>query len=278
VVGLAIPLGYMAWKMFLAPQEAALGFQPLAMAIAQYTSKDVIGDLGGMKVRIPRHYAEYVEYDGDPGWGEKRKGAVPERTFESKLSSFGVSFRFPDMKGVENEELRKDRNRQALKQDNPWVRIGINSGERYPLSGKNSANIHAVLVTNSITSPTKFWFKNYERLADSQYGLESYAVTGIDPNSGKPAAEDTSLRDVYINRISSSFADTVIYCGKPSVPGGIGTCEMLFSAEPKAKINLSVNFVKSRLSHWLDIKNSAIDLLISFEIKNTPKYYISYPN
>jgi hypothetical protein len=27
-----------------------------------------------MKVRIPRHYAEYVEYDGDPGFGEKRKG------------------------------------------------------------------------------------------------------------------------------------------------------------------------------------------------------------
>jgi hypothetical protein len=29
--------------------------------------KDVIGGLGGMKVRIPRHYAEYVEDDGDPG-------------------------------------------------------------------------------------------------------------------------------------------------------------------------------------------------------------------
>ena len=51
------------------------------------------------KVRIPRHYAEYVEYDGDPGFGEKRKGPVPERTFESKLSSFGMDVRFPDMRG-----------------------------------------------------------------------------------------------------------------------------------------------------------------------------------
>jgi len=38
------------------------GFQPPEMMMAQYTPKDVIGDLGGIKVRIPRHCAEIVEF------------------------------------------------------------------------------------------------------------------------------------------------------------------------------------------------------------------------
>jgi hypothetical protein len=269
VVGLAIPLGYMAWKMFISPQEAALGFQPLAMAIAQYTSKDVIGDLGGMKVRIPRHYAEYVEYDGDPGWGEKRKGAVPERTFESKLSSFGIDFRFPDMKGLENEELRADKRRQALKQDNPWVSIGINAGEIYPSLGVNSVDALSRAVTKSITSPTQFWIENYERLADFQGGLEYYVVTGIDPNSKRPAKDNERLRDVYIHRTSPDFSDTVIYCGKTSTPGGVATCQMNLTLEPKAKVYLKIHFMRPLLFQWQNIRQSALNLILSFDIKNT---------
>jgi len=38
------------------------GFQSSKMAMAQYTPKDVIGNLGGMRVRISRHCAEIVEF------------------------------------------------------------------------------------------------------------------------------------------------------------------------------------------------------------------------
>jgi hypothetical protein len=54
-------------------------FQPPEMAAAQFSRGVVVGDLGGMPVAIPRHFAEYVEYDGDPGWGETRK-AIPLHT------------------------------------------------------------------------------------------------------------------------------------------------------------------------------------------------------
>ncbi|MDR0736333.1 MAG: hypothetical protein LBF51_05810, partial [Zoogloeaceae bacterium] len=70
VIIIASPFIYATWEIY----TAINGFQPPEMARAQHTPRDVIGDLGGMKVRIPRHYAEYVEYDGDPGFGEKRKG------------------------------------------------------------------------------------------------------------------------------------------------------------------------------------------------------------
>ena len=82
LIGLAIV--YVMWGI----SARITGFLPPEMAMAQYTPKDVIGDLGGMKVRIPRHYAEYVTYDDDPGFGEKRKGGRPERTFDSRLRSF----------------------------------------------------------------------------------------------------------------------------------------------------------------------------------------------
>lgn len=51
----------------LAVQGAIGGFGGMQMATAQYTPKDVVGDLGGMPVTIPRHLAEFVEYEGDPG-------------------------------------------------------------------------------------------------------------------------------------------------------------------------------------------------------------------
>ena len=43
--------------------------------VANTEDKYAIGDLGGVFVNLPR---EFVEYDGDPSWGEKRVGKKPE--------------------------------------------------------------------------------------------------------------------------------------------------------------------------------------------------------
>lgn len=115
LIGLAIPFCYILWKV-QATKSDLFGFQPSDMAVAQYTPKDVIGDLGGMKVRIPRHYAEYVEYDGDPRFGEKRSVTTPsQRSLNSKLRSFGMNVRFPDMKGLEAPQLKNDYRSHQLK-------------------------------------------------------------------------------------------------------------------------------------------------------------------
>ncbi len=50
-------VGYWIWRYQIAQQAAMYGFQPPEMAMAQYTPKDVIGDLGRLKVKIPWHYA-----------------------------------------------------------------------------------------------------------------------------------------------------------------------------------------------------------------------------
>ncbi len=110
------------------------GFEPPAMAAARYSSRAVVGDLGGVAVTIPSHFANFVEYDGDPGWGEKRKGPRPERTHQSKLISFGYYTRFPDMAGESSRELIKDRSSYPNSRT-AWISVGITTGSIYPGDG-----------------------------------------------------------------------------------------------------------------------------------------------
>ncbi len=70
----------------------------------------VIGDLGGMPVSIPHHFAHFVEYEGDPRFLEPRKGTPPMRGYQSKLRSFGFEVRFPDMMPL-TDETRQEKNK-----------------------------------------------------------------------------------------------------------------------------------------------------------------------
>lgn len=266
LIGLAIPVCYVIWK-YQATKNELFGFQPPEMALAQYTPKDVIGDLGGMKVRIPRHCAEYVEYDGDPGWGEKRKGFHPERTFDSKLRSFGIDFRLTDMKCKENTELKDDNRRSFLNKDSPWISISINAGDIYPSLGAYANDG----LAKELWGKSEYWFANYERapLMDVA-GLEVYVVAGTDPRTGKLARESDSTNDIYIHK-AASHVDTYISCGRTSVPGGVATCNMHFGLEPKAKVRLATAFAPNLLPKWRSIRSSASELIYGFEVKKTEK-------
>ncbi|MDR3352677.1 MAG: hypothetical protein LBO00_06725 [Zoogloeaceae bacterium] len=185
-----IPMIYTIWTGFV----LYTGFQPLEMAQARYTPKDVVGDLGGMKVVIPRHYAEYVEYDGDPAaFSGKRKGPTPERTFNSRLRSFGMDVRFPDMKGLENFQIRTEKRKQSI-HENMWLSVGIMAGESY--AGDGFLDRRA----SYIYKPGEYWWNNYKRLPDDFHGLEVYVVADLDPRTGKPGWESTDTLDVYIHR------------------------------------------------------------------------------
>ena len=263
-IGLSIVGGYAVWK-FQATKNQLFGFQPPEMALAQYTPRDVIGDLGGMLVRIPRHYAEYVEYDDDPGFGEKRKESIPERNFKSRLRSFGMNVRFPDMKGLETMELKEAHRNYRLKPENPWIDISINAGSIYPSMGKNANSG----LAKKLWEKSEYWFANYERAPQlDTAGLEAYVVAGTDPRTGKPARESDSTDDIYIHK-ATSHVETFISCGRTSVPGGVATCHMHFGLEPKAKVRVDAGFSPTLLKEWRAIKESVTGLFLSFEVEET---------
>lgn len=134
VVGVVVGVvGGMLWLKYTMPLIFG-PFQSLQMAAAQFAVRDVAADLGGMPVTIPRHFANYVEYNGDPGWGEKRKGPRPERTQASKLSSFGFYARFPDMAGLSSPDLRKDKESQSI-YNTMWIDVTLTTGAFYPGDG-----------------------------------------------------------------------------------------------------------------------------------------------
>jgi hypothetical protein len=231
-------------------------FEPPEMAAAHYASRDVVGDLGGMPVTIPRHFADLVEYNGDPGWGEKRKGHRPERTHASKLSSFGFYVRLPDMAGLSSEELRLHKKNQKMR-DTMWISVGLNLGERYPGDGFLDR------LTNAMGKPGNILkYEQYEQLPDRLYGLTVYAAGGVDPKSNKPYREDTDAHDIFVHRDDAGKVDTYIRCSNRNVPAP--PCTQYISLEPNLKADIYISYRRGLLPEWQQIQTSVTQLILSF--------------
>jgi hypothetical protein len=242
------------------------------MGQEESATQDVVGDLGGMKVRIPRYYAELVEYADDPGFGEARKVPRPKRTLNSRFRSFGMDVHFPDMKGLVDAKARKEKRRQPLR-ERTWLYVGVSAGKSY--YGDGSLDRLSRVVLKPDEYPGDYWWNNYVRLPDEKYGLEVYVVAGVDPKTGKPARESNSTEDIYLQRQPTGKVETHIVCRRTSVPQGVASCNMKFTLEPKAHAGINVRFRSGLLPEWKRIKISVRDLLQSFEINNATTTHIS---
>ena len=243
------PVLYVVWSLGVFLQ----GFQPLDMALAQFTPKDVVGDLGGMPVIIPRHYAEYVQYDDEPD---------KEKPYQRRISSFGMDVRFPDMKGLENWQIREEKRNEPLSEKS-WLYVGVNASSSY--YGPQSLNRRAAELLKPEEHPSEFWWVNYIQLPEKEHGLEVYVVAGNDPDTGEPARESSFTKDIYLELSSSGDVETYISCGRRSVPHGIDSCHLSFLLEPKASVYISARFRRGLLPEWRKMKNSLSTLLMSFE-------------
>ena len=233
-------------------------FEPSEMAAAKYASRDVVGDLGGAPVNIPRHFANYVEYEGDPGWGEKRKGPKPKRTHQSKLTSFGYDTRFPDMAGESSPELIKDK-RSYLGSKTPWISVGINTGKNYPGDGFLERWIHARLETPN----TILKYMNYEQLPAKEHGLMVYAAAGIDPKTNRPYRQDDDAEDVFIARDKSGRVDTTIQCSNRNVPAP--PCTHNFSLAPDMRAQVYLSYSRNQLPQWREMQEAVRQQILGFK-------------
>lgn len=274
MLGFSILTIYMIWKVSSHPLFLGDGFQPAEMSLARYTAKDVSGDLGGIKVEIPRYFAEYVEYEGDPGFGEKRKKQRPERSFDSRIESFGMDVHFPDMKGLVDWQARQEKKRQPLR-ENTWLRVSISAGKYY--YGDGSLDRLSRVVLKPEEYPGDYWWNNYVRLSEEKYGLEMYEVAGTDPN-GKPARESNRTTDIYLDRDQNGKVETHITCRHAYKPHGVDTCRMRYTLEPKGQVGVSVGFRRGLLPEWQKIKLSVRELLLSFEVKESAENHIPMPD
>lgn len=226
----------------------------------QIHSTVTIGDLGGVPVNLPNHIVRLVEYDGDPSWGEKRVGDIPERTYQSKINSFGFDIRYTDGQLLDknNENLRKEYKEKYLQSDNPWVSVGINSGKRYYGKGSTHRIGDGTIHPKTKDSPVH----TYAKLADKQYGLEVYAPPGVDPKTNTPWRENQYAKDVFIQRNKNGGIAVYIECSNRQVRRP--PCKQYFDLEPHMHLYVYAVYSRWDLEHWQQIQSQITQAILNF--------------
>ncbi|MDZ4075694.1 MAG: hypothetical protein U1E04_13195 [Hylemonella sp.] len=219
----------------------------------------VIGNLGGMRVRIPRYFVENVEYNEEEN--------TKLLTFESRFRSFGIDARYPDMIGLENSGIQEARRKEPLK--NNWLRIAINSGSDYPGDGFLDRLAAGTLENFYSKKFSGHWRYSYERFEENFQGLEVWVLSMKDPRTNKPARFSEDTKDVYLHRDEKGKVAAYIECNRTYVAGGVSTCNLISDLEPKAKVSLKVSFAFHLLPEWIEILRRSKKLLIDFEINGT---------
>ena len=256
-------------------------FPPQMNAAAFAGTEFVIGDLGGVPARIPHYFANYIEYEGDPDFGEKRKGPKPERTYQSQFTSFGFKVRFPDMAGRSSPELWRDFNQyhdvywehyyDPEKSISPWMSVGITTGRRY--AGVNFLDVYVDTVLRFDAEKQGLPIlahDNYAQVPKPQWGLTVYSAPGIDKNTGKPHRENHYAKDLFVHRNSAGKVQTFIRCRNHNIPGKTyAFCTQTFSLEPSMHVLLNVHYTSNFLPHWRQIQKNISRLMRSFEVAKT---------
>lgn len=237
------------------------GFTPQAIAAAAPVFTDVVGDLGGMPVRIPRHIPELLEYDGDPGWAPRPGWRPPERTHASRIASFGFELRYPDMQTLSTPELQADFRQRRMYQHN-WMSISVQSGARYSGHGFLDRQYRAAL-TNPEQRPLS---PRYEEVPTTVSGLRLYAKQGINPHTGRLRRYESFDGDVFIRQDAKGFVTTHIRCLYRSGTEQYFSCEQSWSMEShQLSIEMWARYTPDLLPHWQDIQTRTSKFVLGFK-------------
>ncbi|MDO3524302.1 hypothetical protein [Ralstonia pseudosolanacearum] len=216
-----------------------------------------IGHLGGIPVSIPRPYAHFLEYDGDPGFTEPRKGPRPERTFESGIRSFGFKVHYPDMEVASAANLDKQKSESIY--TSTWLSIGISSNSDYP--GQHYPEGQVLGMDNR--------HYKYKQTNTSEYGLETYVPINVDETARKKGSGAADMFDynIYYYKNSSGRIDAYITC--INVKHEAAICEHQFNLFPDMKAGVSINYRRSLLKDWREIQSSVSNVIFGFKKTNT---------
>lgn len=223
-------------------------------------SENHIGDLGGTPVDLPKSLVHLVEYNGDPAWGKKREGSKPTRSYDSKINSFGFDVRYTDNTILDkgNKSLKRVYDKGKNLVNSLWVSVNVTSGDRYYGAG----GIHC--IGDGALNPSKEagHVHEYEQLNSDQFGLEVYALPGIDPKTDLPYREDRYAKDVFIQRDETGQTITYIECSNRDVPSP--PCSHYFDLEPQLALDLTIQYSRHNLADWQQIEQVVRQQVLNF--------------
>lgn len=221
----------------------------------------VVGDLGGMKVKIPSYYVDLMEYEGDPGWTGRRNGPAPVRTYQSRIISFGATVRYPDMAGLSSPAMWADKDNYTPA-NTPWISIGFISGPIYPGDGFMDRGAQRVIDSIGTRSPDIFK-KQAEKLFD---GLDLYVQQG-ESIDGQPRREIESDVHIYQDKTGQIKAD--IRCSNANYPAAL--CQHKFSMEDDGlQIKVTIRYRRTMLDQWQKMQEKARHLVLNWKAPEAP--------
>lgn len=239
---------------------------PQEMQAARYSKTPfVIGDLGGVPVRIPDYFAENVAYNGDtPNWSgaHKNPNPTPKRTFASKLKIFGFDVRYPDMVGKSTDALATEQYNAQPQSTTPWIHVTVKTGEIFTGEGATTR------LAEGKIDPYPYPSRSYTRMPNEVIGgkvMEAYVVLGKDPKTQVPYRHDAD--DIFIFRDKNTHqVKTYIRCTSRKVPSP--PCRHYFELSPKMYADIEISYDRWELPEWHKIEQKVRDLILSFEDKS----------
>ncbi|PZO11913.1 MAG: hypothetical protein DCF26_20175 [Burkholderiales bacterium] len=216
-----------------------------------------IGELGGMPVKLPRHLAELLEYDGDPGWAPAPDWLPPVRTFDSKISSFGFYLRFPDGATLDSWERREEK-RLTPPWEDRWISAGVASSKHYPGHGFLHRYMQSILKNRDHTSA----LFRYHPQTLKEFGLEVYKLAS--PPEG-PDPMKLIIHEEYFGRDATDRLVTNIRCTVIRADINRSTCSQVWSLEDRdLRIQLTAQYRRPLLEHWREIQPMVTQIVLGF--------------
>ncbi|MGI4778988.1 MAG: hypothetical protein ACRYGA_12855 [Janthinobacterium lividum] len=221
------------------------------------TLKPVIGDLGGLRVTFPPEFVNNVEYDGDPGFGEKRIGSKPQRTHQSGLRSLGFEVRYPDISAVSPRELRADKSKYTI-YNTPWLDVTITASSDF------GDGQFLEYMTRNMNNDKDFKF---ERIAERFHGLDIYTPTTADATKRNRDAQGvyrSDMRDVdiFIHYNKEKKVDAFIRCSNRNHYAA--QCDHHFFLGQGVRTHVTVDYRRGMLENWEEIQSKVSKLIFSF--------------
>jgi hypothetical protein len=263
VLGAILAVGLLGWNLvsdtpptILAPGDS--------WAIRQTLVYPVVGNLGGVPVSIPKPYANFVEYDGDPHFMEARQGPPPPRTYDSPLRSFGFDIRFPDMH-PEAEEIREEKRKESIHRT-MWMRVGVNSNSNYGYDGEHKMTRYAENIVKHFLEKYRF-----EKLPTETYGLIGYGPTNVDLSRRELGGGGADMNDAnsYFFENADGEVDAYIKCW--NMKHSANRCHHEFVLLPSVRAIVTVGYRSELLPHWREIQSSVTQVMLGFRVDQTAR-------
>lgn len=235
---------------FLATESPS---QTKASSFREGATDTFVGNLGGVPVSIPKEYAHFLEYDGDPGFGKKRSISQSDRTFESKIGGFAFQVSFPGLEPFwgKPQGWSKEKISSSLS-------VGVNSNSDYYGSDFLDKYVEDLLRDGS----SKY---RYRLTGKVLHELTELTPIGANETLRSAAVGDVSDNNFYFYRDAAGDVIALIECS--NMENVRATCKQWFDADKKLKTTIWVRYPRALLSEWRAIMARVNEIVASFESK-----------